>query len=125
MVIRGKITKEFNRTLESVYVEISDVEVESPFRKSRFDQTQREDERELFNYLKNIHNLKLYGMLPNFKVEVEDIVEFEVMNGIEFVDNWWYFNHHNNLKVYESRSHNARLHKRFVEITGARPVEKW
>lgn len=123
MRIKGKITKEFNRTLEKAYVEISDVKVSRPTFPRGFWDTTTIDERELFNTLSKIENLHVYGSLPNFKVELDDVVEIE--GSVELVDNMWFLNDYNLINVEESGSHDERLHQRFVAIAGARPVEKW
>jgi hypothetical protein len=123
MKITGKVEKEFNRTLSTAYVELSNVELSNPFRKKQFDFTDRQDERELMQQLGQIEDLRLYAALHNFAVEVNDIVEID--GTLEFVDGMWFVNCNKLISVKESSTHNERLTKRFREIAHATPVEPW
>lgn len=123
MRIKGKVVREFNRTLGLAYVELSEVKLSNPYIKKRFDFTEREDERELHRQLSQKEDLRLYAALPNFEVEVNDRVELE--GTLELVDNMLFINVCKLVKVEESPSHYKRLHARFIRITGAAPVARW
>lgn len=122
MRIKGKVEREFNRTLQLAYIELSDVKLSKPHIKRDF-MDKQPDERELVKSLNQIQDLRLHGGLSNFAVEVGDFVEFE--GTVEKIDNMWFFNSTKLIEVHESPSHNKRLSARFRELSHAVPVSRW